>query len=79
MKAVIGLALALLLAACGSMSGLKPAKGESLPVAPYGARATPSATQLLTPSNQARPARSDELLTDSEQRRSDEFDLPPSR
>jgi hypothetical protein len=79
MKAVIGLALALLLAACGSMSGLKPAKGESLPVAPYGARATPSATELLTPSNQARPARSDELLTDSEQRRSDEFDLPPSR
>ncbi|MEG3144079.1 hypothetical protein U1839_05380 [Sphingomonas sp. RT2P30] len=79
MKAVIGLALALLLAACGSMSGLKPAKGESLPVAPYGARATPSATQLLMPSNQARPARSDELLTNSEQRRSDEFDLPPSR
>jgi hypothetical protein len=78
MKAVIGLAVALLLAACGSMSGLKPAKGESLPVAPYGARATPSATQLLTPSNQARPARSDELLTDSEQRRSDEFDLPPA-
>ncbi len=79
MKALIGLALALLLAACGSMSGLKPAKGESLPVAPYGARATPSATQLLTPSNQARPARSDELLTTSEERRSDEFDLPPAR
>lgn len=79
MKAVIGLALALLLAACGSMSGLKPADGKSLPVAPYGARATPSATQLLTPSNQARPARSDELLTNSEERRSDEFDLPPAR
>ncbi|MFA5962641.1 MAG: hypothetical protein WC804_01370 [Sphingomonas sp.] len=79
MRALIGLALALLLAACGSMSGLKPAKGEALPVAPYGARATPSATQLLTPSNQARPARSDELLTGSEQRRSDEFDLPPAR
>ncbi|CAN5376679.1 hypothetical protein BH10PSE14_BH10PSE14_05280 [soil metagenome] len=79
MKAAIGLALALLLAACGSMSGLKPAKGETLPVAPYGAQATPSATQLLTPSNQARPARSDELLTGSEQRRSDEFDLPPAR
>ena len=84
MKAVIGkslsgLALALLLAACGSMSGLKPAPGKSLPVAPYGARATPSPVQLLTPSNQARPERSDELLTNSEQRRSDEFDLPPSR
>ncbi len=79
MKVVIGLALALLLAACGSMAGLKPAKGVAMPVAPYGARATPTTTQLLTPSNQARPARSDELLTDSEKRRSDEFDLPPSR
>ena len=79
MKAVIGLALALLLAACGSMSGLKTAPGKSLPVATYGESATPSPTQLLTPSNQARPERSDELLTNSEQRRSDEFDLPPSR
>ena len=77
-KAVTGLALALLLAACGSMSGLKPAKGETLPVAPYGARATPTPAQLLTPSNQARPERSDELLTNSDQRRSDEFDLPPA-
>ena len=77
-KAGIGLALALLLAACGSMSGLKPAPGKSLPVAPYGARATPTPTQLLTPSNQARPERSDELLTNSDQRRSDEFDLPPA-
>ena len=78
MKAVIGLALALPLAACGSMSGLKPAKGESLPVAPYGARATPTPVQLLTPTNQERPQRSDELLTGSDQRRSDEFDLPPA-
>jgi len=77
-KVGIGLAFALLLAACGSMSGLKPAPGKSLPVAPYGARATPSATQLLTPSNQARPERSDELLTGSEERHSDEFDLPPA-
>jgi hypothetical protein len=30
-------------------------------------------------SNQARPERSDELLRASDQRRSDEFDLPPSR
>ena len=78
-KAGIGLALALLLAACGSMSGLKPGKGESLPVAPYGARATPTATQLLTPTNQQRPERSDEVLTNSQERRSDEFDLPPAR
>jgi len=78
MKLLIGLALALLLAACGSMSGLKPGKGDSLPVAPYGASATPTATQLLAPTSQQRPARSDEVLTNSQERRSDEFDLPPA-
>jgi hypothetical protein len=68
----------LALGGCGAAAELKPAAGEKLPIAPYGARATPTSRQLLTPSNQARPERSDELLTRSEQRRSDEFDLPPS-
>ena len=77
MKWAIGLVLALLLAACGSMTSLKPAKG-GLPVAPYGARATPTPAQLFQPSTQARPQRSDELLTNSQERRSDEFDLPPA-
>ena len=76
MKLAILLA-ALALGGCGA-SGLKPAPGEKLPVAPYGARATPTPAQLLTPSNQARPDRSDELLTQSQDRRSDDFDLPPS-
>lgn len=67
----------LLLSGCGSASALKPATGESLPVAPYGARATPTPEDLLKPSNQARPERSDELLKNSEERRGDEFDLPP--
>ena len=67
----------LLLAGCGSAAGLRPAQGEQLPVAPLGARATPTPEQLLTPSTQARPQRSDELLKNSERRRSDEFDLPP--
>ncbi len=69
--------LALALGGCGSASELKPVSGQSLPVAPYGATATPTPRQLLTPSNQARPQRSDELLKKSEGRRGDEFDLPP--
>lgn len=67
----------LLLAGCGAATNLKPAKGESLPVAPYGAKATPTPADLLKPSDQARPARSDELLKTSQQRRGDEFNLPP--
>lgn len=71
-------ALALLtLAGCGARGNLEPAKGQSLPVKPYGAAATPTPAELLTPPVQARPTRSDELLKSSERRGSDEFDLPP--
>lgn len=78
--ALLILALAALaLGGCGASTGLSPAKGDRLPVAPYGATATPTPNQLLTPDSQARPQRSDELLTQSQERRSDEFDLPPSR
>jgi len=68
----------LLLAGCGSAAGLKPAPGANLPVAPLGAAATPTPQELLTPTSQERPQRSDELLRRSDERRSDEFDLPPS-
>ncbi len=71
------LATMLLLAGCGSAAGLQPAPGRSLPIAPRGATATPTPQQLLTPTPQQRPARSDELLRRSDERRSDEFDLPP--
>ena len=79
MKRLIpGLALALALAGCGAAKELQPAEGASLPPAPYGAKATPTPEQLLTPTTQQRPQRSDELLRSSEQRRSNEFDLPPN-
>ena len=65
------------LAACGSTQDLKPAPGASLPVAPRGAATPPSVDQLLTPSVQARPTRSNEVLTKSAPRKPDEFDLPP--
>ena len=77
MKRLFTLGLVLALSACGAARDLKPAAGKTLPVAPYGASATPSATQLLTASSQARPARSDELLTNSQERQGNEFDLPP--
>jgi hypothetical protein len=67
----------LLLAGCGSAVGLKPPSGGQLPVAPYGAAVQPNPTQLVTPTPQQRPQRSDELLKSSEARRTDEFDLPP--
>ena len=73
--ALTGLALAL--AGCGAADGLVPAEGKTLPVAPYGAKTPPTAAQLLAPTTQQRPQRSDELLTTSQPRRSDEFDLPP--
>ena len=71
------LLLPLALAGCGAARQLEPPKGESLPPAPYGATAAPTPQQLLTPTTQQRPQRSDELLKSSEERRSDEFDLPP--
>lgn len=74
----LALALLLPLAACGSAARLTPAPGKALPVAPYGARAIPTPGDLLTPTTQQRPDRVDELLRNSQQRRSDDFDLPPA-
>ena len=70
--------LLLVLAGCGAAKELQPAPGRPLPVAPYGAKATPTPTPLITPTTQQRPQRSDELLRNSEQRRADDFDLPPN-
>ncbi len=66
-----------MLAACGNRGTLEPAKGEALPPAVYGETKAPSGEDLLIPSSQAMPERSDELLRRSEKRQDDEFDLPP--
>jgi len=63
--------------ACGKMAPLQPAPGQSLPVKPLLAKATPTAEQLLTPPTNARPQRVDELIKRSEPRKADRFDLPP--
>ncbi len=71
------LILCLALAGCGSAAELKPARDGALPPPPYGATATPTAQQLMTPKPQQRPLTVDDLLVRSEKRRSDEFSLPP--
>jgi hypothetical protein len=71
--------LALALTACGARRDLRPQENAALPVAPYGATATPTPGQLLDPTTQQRPSRSDELLTESKARDDDPFALPPRR
>ncbi|GAA4033208.1 hypothetical protein GCM10022281_11230 [Sphingomonas rosea] len=71
------LALSLGIAACGQVGELKPAPGSRLPVKPKMAVTTPTPTELLTPPAIARPVRVDEILTRSEPRKPDRFDLPP--
>jgi hypothetical protein len=78
-KHIVLVACILALAACGAARELKPAPGQSLPVAPYGATAPLKPSQLLTASSQARPVRSDEVLRSSEERQGNEFDLPPAQ
>jgi predicted small lipoprotein YifL len=65
------------LAACGVRAPLQPEPGESLPVAPETAASQPTAEELLRRPPIAAPARIDELLTRSEEREEDRFDLPP--
>jgi predicted small lipoprotein YifL len=73
----IAIAAALLVAACGVRAPLEPAAGENLPVAPETATRAPTSEELLERPPIARPARVDELLTRSQEREEDRFDLPP--
>jgi hypothetical protein len=65
------------LSGCGRVAELKPAAGASLPIKPLMAKTTPTPNDLLTPAPYARPDRVDELMTRSEPRKPDPFDLPP--
>ena len=66
-----------LAAGCGRVTELQPAPGQPLPVKPLMAQTTPTPAELLTPPTYARPVRVDDLVTRSEPRKADPFDLPP--
>ena len=66
-----------MLGGCGVRAPLQPEPGQALPVAPETAARQPTSEELLAPPPIARPARVDELLTRSEEREEDRFDLPP--
>jgi PBP1b-binding outer membrane lipoprotein LpoB len=76
-RASLILVAALLLAGCGARELLQPAAGTSMPPKPAMAKTTPTVAELLTPTTQQRPGRSEELLLRSEERPDDHFDLPP--
>ncbi len=76
-RAFAALALIGLLTACGSRTELRPLPGMSAVPKADAATVAPTPTQLMTPTTQARPDRQGELLTKSEEREPDPFDLPP--
>jgi hypothetical protein len=69
--------LALALASCGGRQPLRPLEGQKTPAVPVGAESAPTAQQFMTPPMQSRPGRSVDLLSQSEKRQQDPFDLPP--
>lgn len=71
--------IALGVSGCGQRGDLVRSAGESGPSTPAGEAAAPTSGQLTTASSQARPRRSDEVLRKSEERQSDEYDLPPEQ
>ena len=78
MRALSIAILASALAACGQVAPLRPLPGQSLPVKPLMASTTPKVDDLLALPPMAKPGRTDELLTRSQPRRADRFDLPPA-
>ena len=70
-------AAALLTAGCGLREPLRPADGQSMPIAPVLSSRPLTANELLAVSSEMRPLRVDEPLTRSERRPVDRFDLPP--
>jgi hypothetical protein len=62
---------------CGRVADLQPAAGKPLPVKPLMARSTPTPNELLAIPTDFKPSRVDELVTRSQVRPVDPFDLPP--
>ena len=77
MKRAALLLLGATLAGCGLREPLEPPPGQAMPVTPSMSRQAVTTEELLTPPPVARPERVTELLSRSEERRDDHFDLPP--
>ncbi len=77
MRRVATLTGFLLLGACGNEQNLHPPAGGSLPPKAATSPTQPTAMDLLKQPAAQRPGRSDELLTKSQPRADDPFDLPP--
>jgi predicted small lipoprotein YifL len=74
-----GIVLLAILAGCGKVGPLEPKAGQAPPANAYGQEKLPGSEELMTPSVQSRPGRSDELMRRSERRADDPFDLAPGR
>ena len=77
MKRILLLLVGTGLAGCGLREPLQPPPGGTMPPAPAMARRAPTTEEMLTPPPIARPERVGELLSRSEARSDDRFDLPP--
>ena len=75
--ATTALILLAALSGCGKVGPLEPTPGIAPPAKLIGQEEVPGTTELLEPSVQTRPGRSDELMRRSERRTDDPFDLPP--
>jgi hypothetical protein len=76
-RLVILTGAALAVSACGKVGDLEPHTGNTLPPKSYGQTSEQTAKLLTTPSVQARPGRTDELVKRSERREDDPFDIAP--
>jgi hypothetical protein len=67
----------LAVAGCGRQVALMPEPGMAPVPTPAFASQPETSDQLMKPSSQARPARNVDILSRSEERQADPFDLPP--
>ena len=77
-KLIAASLLVLALAGCGSKKDLFRPEGDPVPVKPATDIDALTSEEMITPSEQSRPERADEILRRSEKRQDDRFDLPPT-
>ncbi len=76
-SAMLGTAALMMLAGCGSSTALKPLPDMTAIPKAKNAQTAETAEQMMTPSTQAQPERTVDLLTRSQERGDDPFDKPP--